>query len=127
VAVLATAPCSGWLDALGLFEQSYTMWLKLPQYRQRPSSILFWYSLGDKQHPAAERSMGMGPKWLLPLLVGWGAGCAGTRDILWTVGMDVGLFCPKEWWDSALHARYCMSYFCECHVVGPLFREILYT
>jgi hypothetical protein len=37
-----------------------------------------------------------GPKWPLPLLVGWGVGCVGTGDVLQAVGMDVGLFCPEE-------------------------------
>jgi hypothetical protein len=35
-AISATAPYRGWLDASGLFGQYRTMWLKLPQYRQRP-------------------------------------------------------------------------------------------
>jgi hypothetical protein len=53
----------------------------------------------------------MGPKWVLPVLVGWGSDYVSTGDVLLGAGMDVGLFWPEEWWDSALCTKYCMSRF----------------
>jgi hypothetical protein len=60
--IIATAPLKERPGVLGLFGQSRAMWLKPPQYKHRPSSIRFCRSSGDRQRPAAERSIGAVPR-----------------------------------------------------------------